>query len=122
VRVNLLEKMSTRVATAGAVEGEALAELTRARLQYEVEIEGVNTTVANIEAQLKLARYYLENTTLVAPEDGRIINLQVRPGMVSGIVRAGGIAARRGGSLLVGYLLSGESQIYAAGAARRGIA
>jgi multidrug resistance efflux pump len=30
---------------------------------------------------------------LVAPEDGRIINLQVRPGMVSGIVRVGGIAA-----------------------------
>jgi multidrug resistance efflux pump len=29
----------------------------------------------------------------VAPEDGRIINLQVRPGMVSGIVRIGGIAA-----------------------------
>jgi hypothetical protein len=94
----------------------------RARLQYEVEIEGVNTTVANIEAQLKLARYYLGNTTLVAPEDGRIINLQVRPGMVSGIVRAGGSVARRGGSLSVGYLLSRESQICAAGAARRGIA
>jgi multidrug resistance efflux pump len=75
VRVNLVEKMSTRVATAGAVEGEALAELARARLQYEAEIECVNTTIANIEAQLKPARYYLENT-LVAPEDGRIINLQ----------------------------------------------
>lgn len=121
MRVNLVEKMSTRVATAGAVEGEALAELARAPLQYEAEIERVNTTIANIEAQLKPARYYLENT-LVAPEDGRIINLQVRPGMVSGIVRAGGSVARRGGSLSVGYLLSRESQICAAGAARRGIA
>jgi multidrug resistance efflux pump len=93
VRGDLVEKMTTRVETAGATEGEALAELARARLQYGAEIEGVNTSVANTEAQLKLARYYLENTTLVAPEDGRIINLQVRPGMVSGIFRIGGIAA-----------------------------
>ena len=46
-----------------------------------------------MEAQLRQARYYLDNTTLTAPEDGRIINLQVRPGMVSGIYRIGGIAA-----------------------------
>ena len=30
---------------------------------------------------------------MVAPEDGRIVNLQVRPGMVSGIVRFGAIAS-----------------------------
>ena len=70
-----------------------VAELDRARLKYKSEIDGVNTTVANIEAQLQQALYYLDNTTLTAPEDGRIINLQVRPGMVSGIVRVGGIAA-----------------------------
>jgi multidrug resistance efflux pump len=35
----------------------------------------------------------LDNTTLAAPEDGRIVNLQVRPGMVSGTRRVGGIAA-----------------------------
>ena len=46
-----------------------------------------------MEAQLQLARYYLDNTTLTAPEDGHIINLQVRPGMVAGIYRVGGIAA-----------------------------
>ena len=39
------------------------------------------------------ARYYLDNTTMLAPGDGRIVNLQVRPGMVAGIVRFGGIAA-----------------------------
>ena len=44
-------------------------------------------------AQLEEAQYYLENTTLKAPEDGRIVNLQVRPGMLSGILRVGGIAA-----------------------------
>jgi multidrug resistance efflux pump len=76
-----------------ATRNEAQAELHRSRLKYESEINGVNTSVANMEAQLKQAQYYLDNTTLVAPEDGRIINLQVRPGMVSGIYRIGGIAA-----------------------------
>ena len=81
------------MSTAQATSDEALAELERARLKYKSEINGVNTTVANMEAQLRQAQYYLDNTTLTAPEDGRIINLQVRPGMVSGIYRVGGIAA-----------------------------
>jgi len=88
-----VEKSQNRVAIAQATHDEAVAELTRAKLNYESEINGVNTNVANIEAQLQQARYYLDNTTLKAPEDGRIINLQVRPGMVSGIYRIGGIAA-----------------------------
>jgi multidrug resistance efflux pump len=92
-RENDVQNMATKVGVAEAAEKAALAELERARLRYESQISGVNTTVANIEAQLQQARYYLENTTLEAPEDGRIINLQVRPGMVSGIARVGGIAA-----------------------------
>jgi multidrug resistance efflux pump len=93
VRADVVERLRTRVGTTAATEDQAAAELERARLQYGAEIDGVNTTVASLEAQLKLARYYLENTTLEAPEAGRIINLQVRPGMVSGILRVGGIAA-----------------------------
>src|SRR5262252_8682953 len=92
-RTDVAEQMRARVGGASAREGEAQGALERARLRYGAEIDGINTTVANVEAQLKLARYYLENTTLVAPEDGRIVNLQVRPGMVSGIYRIGGIAA-----------------------------
>jgi multidrug resistance efflux pump len=72
---------------------ESSAELERARLRYQSEINGVNTSVAEIEAELAQARFYLENTTLVAPEDGRIINLQVRPGMVAGDYRAGAIGS-----------------------------
>ena len=93
---------------------QATAEAARTRLKYESQWQGVNTTVAsaaaqlketeaaekqalatitNVKAQLELARYYLDNTLMVAPEDGRIVNLQVQPGMVSGIFRAGGIAA-----------------------------
>jgi len=93
VREEEVEQYLTRVNSAQATEAEALAELDRARLKYKSEIDGVNTSVANMEAQLRQAKYYLDNTTLVAPEDGRIINLQVRPGMVSGIYRVGGIAA-----------------------------
>ncbi len=92
-REEVVEQWLSRVNSALATNDAAEAALERAQVRYKSEIEGVNTTVANVEAQLRLAQYYLDNTTLVAPEDGRIINLQVRPGMVSGIVRIGGIAA-----------------------------
>jgi len=72
---------------------ETSAELDRAKLRYQSEINGVNTSVAEAEAGLALARYYLDNTTLVAPEDGYIVNLQVRPGMVAGDYRFGAIAS-----------------------------
>ena len=72
---------------------EAQAEEARARLRYTSDIGGVNTTVAAIQAELDLARYYLGNTLMVAPEDGYIINLQVRPGMVAGEIRFGAIAS-----------------------------
>ena len=93
---------------------QATAEAKRARLKYDSQWDGVNTTVAGataqmkeseaaqkqaaatvegLKAQLDLARYYLDNTLMVAPEDGYIVNLQVRPGMVSGIFRVGGIAS-----------------------------
>lgn len=72
---------------------EAEAELVAARAKYDSQIDGVNTGVAEAEAKLAEAQYYLDNTTIYAPEDGRIMNLQVRPGMVAGIVRFGAIAA-----------------------------
>ncbi len=93
VREEDVEQWLTRVNAAEATNDAALAQLERAKLQYKSEIEGVNTTVANMEAQLRLARYYLDNTTLTAPEDGHMINLQVRAGMVAGTFRVGGIAA-----------------------------
>jgi multidrug resistance efflux pump len=78
-------------AQAGLDGAEAAAK--QARLKYESQINGVNTTVAAVEAELAQARFYLDNTTMVAPEDGYIINLQVRPGMVSGQFRIGAIAS-----------------------------
>ena len=100
------QRSDAQLKVAEAAIKEASAELDRAKLSYESEINGVNTSVAAIEAELALARYYLDNTTLVAPEDGRIINLQVRPGMVAGDYRIGAIASficSEGRYLLVNY-------------------
>lgn len=80
-----------KIAQAALKEGQAQVEVDR--LKYQAQIGGVNTEVAQAQANLELAIYYLQNTTLIAPEDGRIINLQVRPGMVAGIVRFGAIAS-----------------------------
>jgi multidrug resistance efflux pump len=71
----------------------AVANVRRAMLELNASINGINPNVAALQAELEQARYYLDNTTMVAPEDGRIVNLQVRAGMVSGILRVGGIAA-----------------------------
>ena len=53
---------------AQATTGGGVAALERAQTKYKSEVNGVNTTVANMEAQLKQALYYLDNTTLTAPE------------------------------------------------------
>ncbi len=87
------QKWTAQAAAYEAAIREAQAEETRSRLLYESEINGQNTTVAQVQAELEQARYYLANTLMVAPEDGYIINLQVRPGMVAGIVRFGAIAS-----------------------------
>jgi multidrug resistance efflux pump len=88
-----LHKWDMELEVAKVSVTEADAEVQRAKLRYESEINGVNTSVAVVQAELELARYYLDNTTMVAPEDGRIVNLQVRPGMVAGEIRFGAIAS-----------------------------
>lgn len=88
-----LQKWTAQVKAGEASVREAEADAERARLRYTSQIGGVNTDVAAIEGELDLARFYLNNTTLVAPEDGHIINLQVRPGMVSGDIRLGAVAS-----------------------------
>ncbi len=88
-----LQRANAQAKVGRAALQEARAELVAAQARYESQIDGVNTSVAEAEAKLKQAQYYLDNTTIVAPEDGRIMNLQVRPGMVAGIVRFGAIAS-----------------------------
>jgi multidrug resistance efflux pump len=86
------QKWTAQVAADEAGIKEAQAEVVRAELRYHSDIDGVNTSVAAVQAKLDQARYYLDNTLMVAPEDGYVINLQVRPGMVAGMVRLGAIA------------------------------
>ena len=87
------QKWTAQVAADRAAIKEAQADQLRAQLQYTSEIGGVNTTVATIQAELDQALYYLDNTRMVAPEDGYLINLQVRPGMIAGDIRFGAIAS-----------------------------
>ena len=88
-----VQKWAAQVLATEAAIKEALAEVQRSRLHYESQINGVNTDVAALQAELDQAKYYLDNTLMIAPEDGSIINLQVRPGMVAGDVRFGAIAS-----------------------------
>ncbi|MCB2170549.1 MAG: biotin/lipoyl-binding protein [Deltaproteobacteria bacterium] len=88
-----LQKAEARRQASQAAVAAAQAAYNRARIKYDSQIDGENPTVAEINAELAQARYYLDNTTMTAPEDGTIINIQVRPGMVAGIVRFGAIAS-----------------------------
>jgi multidrug resistance efflux pump len=87
-----MQKAEARKNASQAALQAAQAAYERARLKYSSQINGVNTTVARVEAELAQARYYLDNTTMTAPADGYIVNLQVRPGMVAGMFRIGAIA------------------------------
>jgi multidrug resistance efflux pump len=53
----------------------------RARLAFSSEIDGVNTTVARLQADLRSAEYDLAETTVTAPTDGYIAQMLLRPGM-----------------------------------------
>jgi multidrug resistance efflux pump len=64
VREEVIEEWLSRVNAAQATNDAAEASLERAQVRYKSEIEGINTTVANVEAQLRLAQYYLDSTTL----------------------------------------------------------
>ena len=60
-------------------EAEAVAE--RARVAYGSTIDGVNTTVARIRAELGDAQYDLDQTTVRAPTAGFVTQVALRPGM-----------------------------------------
>jgi len=65
-------------AEASVVRAQANAE--QARLAYQSEIGGQNTTVARLEAELRRAEYDLEQTNVVAPTEGIVIGLTLQTG------------------------------------------
>jgi multidrug resistance efflux pump len=96
VQAALANELKARAAYEEEAEANvevALAHEQKARLAYAAQIGGVNPTVAKLRAELAEAEFYLDNCTMVAPEDGYVISMQVRPGMVGGDVRFGAIAS-----------------------------
>lgn len=77
-------------ATAAALD-QAQSNEIKAKLAYESEIDGVNTKVAQLQAQLKEAEYDLDQTAVVAPADGYTTGVTLQPGQRVGTVRAGSV-------------------------------
>ncbi|MCG6867435.1 MAG: HlyD family secretion protein [Gammaproteobacteria bacterium] len=88
-----LDQWRDKLAEAQASLGVDQANLKKAQLQYNSQINGVNTSVAQVQSKLDQARYYLNQTVIYAPEDGFITNLQAQPGLVVGTRRIGAIAS-----------------------------
>ncbi|UXI03340.1 HlyD family secretion protein [Photobacterium sp. TY1-4] len=61
----------------------AQAEERRAKLAYDSEVMGENTTVAKIRAQLTQAQFNLSQTVVEAPTDGYVTQVTLRPGMMA---------------------------------------
>lgn len=62
---------------------EAEAQSTKAKLAMDAKTsDGVNVDVAQLRAQLAQAKYDLAETTVRAPIDGFVTNLQLDPGFV----------------------------------------
>jgi multidrug resistance efflux pump len=76
------EKLSGRVNGDLATVAEAKAQISTAQAQVQVSQAQVDTT----RAQLANARWNLDQTTVVAPGNGTMVNVMLRPGfMVTGI-------------------------------------
>jgi multidrug resistance efflux pump len=76
-----------RYAEATAAVTVANATLTQSRLSVEL----AKTRIEQVETQLADAQYDLEQTTIYAPGDGFVTNLQLRPGMLVGGTATGAI-------------------------------
>lgn len=68
---------------AEASVASAQATASQARLAFEVNLDGVNTTVARLQAEVLQARYDLDQTVFKAPTDGYVTQLFLRPGMMA---------------------------------------
>ncbi len=92
-RQDELDRWNEQVAEDQAKIKEAQANLEKANLALDSQIDGVNTGIIEAKAQLAEAEYFLDNTTIYAPENGMIVSQQARPGMVVGEIRLGAIAS-----------------------------
>lgn len=88
-----LDRWTDQVTEDQAAVKQAEANLKKAQLAQAAQIDGVNTGIVQAKAQLAEAQYFLDNTTIYAPENGMIVSQQARPGLVVGDIRLGAIAS-----------------------------
>lgn len=105
-RAEDVDKWNAEVESNIAAVAAATANLEKAELALNMNIDGVNTSVAEAQAAVAKAEYFLDHTTIYAPEDGFIVNQQAWPGLVVGDFRVGAIAVfvtNREPYMLAGY-------------------
>lgn len=78
-----LDNRRQRYLAAEAQYTAAKSEELRVRLAYESNVDGVNTKVAGLRAELDKALYELEQTVVYAPSDGIVTQMALRPGIVA---------------------------------------
>ena len=54
--------------------------------QARIAVGSATAQIAQTQTQLDTANYELEQTTVIAPSDGYVVNLQLREGMMVGAV------------------------------------
>tara|TARA_R110002049_G_scaffold85550_9_gene217468 strand:- start:6246 stop:7376 length:1131 start_codon:yes stop_codon:yes gene_type:complete len=75
-----LESVAQKIASLEAESLAAKAAQQAAKLALDSNVDNMPTAVASVLAELNQARYELANTTVVAPTDGYVSNLQIHPG------------------------------------------
>jgi multidrug resistance efflux pump len=75
-----LESVAQKIASLEAESLAAKASQQAAKLALDSNVDDMPTAVASVLAELNKARYELANTTVVAPTDGYVSNLQIHPG------------------------------------------
>jgi multidrug resistance efflux pump len=75
------ERAKNNLSAAEATAQSAKSEADRALLEAEAVVEGVNTDVARLQAELDTAKFNLEQSVVRAPTDGTVQQNFLRPGM-----------------------------------------
>jgi multidrug resistance efflux pump len=75
------ERAKNNFNAAEATAQSAKSEADRALLEAEAVVQGVNTDVARLQAELDTAKFNLEQSVVRAPTDGTVEQNFLRPGM-----------------------------------------
>ena len=71
-----VDRWNSEVEADTAALAAATANLQKSRIALNMNIDGVNTDIVEAESQVAEAQYYLDQTTIYAPDDGFIVNHQ----------------------------------------------